>query len=191
MKNELLGKKRFIASLFVVVFLVGCAALKNDGSGGVRDVKKPRWVVKGSGAYVSKDGNVLQGIGMANEYKNRSLLQAYAENRAMDELRKVVQDYSDLLLKAFEASDEAKAISASLNMYRMNLAIKTVNNGTFEKAKVMEWWQHPETGEMYSLVRVGIQEFVELVEKSGRLNKEFKEYVQYNAGDIHKMLRER
>lgn len=189
--KENLRKNKFVALLLVALLFAGCAAVKNNGSEDVQDVEEPLWAVKGSGVYETINGKVFQGVGLADEYRNLSLLQAFSENRAMEELSKVLEDYMAALMEGFMASETAMGRGASTDMYRINRAMNAVKSKTFGKAMVVERWRHPVGGKAYSLVRVSLDEFRELVKKSDKLDKKFKAYVKNNAGDIHEKLRKR
>ena len=184
-------KNKFVAALLVALLFAGCASLKNDGSKGVQDVEEPLWVVKGSGANETLNIKVFQGVGLADEYRNLSLLQAFSEKRAMEELSKVLEDYTASLMEGFMASETAMGRGASTDRYRINRAMNAVKSKTFDKAMVVERWRHPVSGKAYSLVRVSLNEFRKLVKKAKKLDKKFKAYVKNNAGDIHEKLRKR
>ena len=174
--------------LSVTLLLAACTTLKNGGSGVKKEVKEPVWVVSGSGIYESRDGKMFQGVGMANEYRSHSLLQAFSENRAKDDLKKVLEDFTAALTQGFMDSEKASGNDASSDIYILELDLDVVRSATLDEAEVVEQWLHPGGGKVYLLVSVSLEKFMEIVKGSKKLKKKFKTYVNDNAENLHEDL---
>jgi hypothetical protein len=174
--------------LSVALLVVACTTPKNGASGVKKKVKEPAWVVSGSGIYESRDGKMFQGVGMANEYRSHSLLQAYSENRAKDDLKKVLEDFTAALKQGFVDSEKASGSDDSSDIYILELDLNVVRSATLDEAEVVELWLHPDGGKVYALVSVSLEKLMEIVKESKKLKKKFKTFVDDNAENIHEDL---
>lgn len=189
--------KRFI-SLAVTVFMLsmgfyGCGSKEvkpapsptpsaMPGSGA------PAWVTKGSGAFGADKGKVFYGVGSASGIRNLSLLRSTADNRARNELAKVFEVYTASLMKDYMASTSAGDPKASSEEQHIEQAIKTVTSATLNGVEMVDHWQDPNTQEFFSLAKLDMAAFKDMLDKSKELNDKTKEYVRKNADRLHDQL---
>jgi hypothetical protein len=142
------------------------------------------WAVSGGGVYASRDGKMFHGVGMADEYKNLSLLQVFSENRAKDDLKKVLGDFGKSLVEGYLESEKSKGSDAPSDIYIIERDLLTVRSVVFDKAEFSEHWLHPKGGKGYSLVTIKFKDFIDVVKKSRFTNKKFKDFAYKHAEDV-------
>jgi hypothetical protein len=179
-----------ILALAMGVFLAtGCASTKPvTVSTPIQDLKAPVWVVKGSGAYGAEKGKVFYGVGAASGIQNPSLLRSAADNRARNEVAKVFQVYTASLMKDYMGSTTAGKPGVSSEEQLVEQAIKTVSGMTLSGVEIADHWQHPASGELYSLARLDLAAFKDNLEKAKELDAKTKEYIRQNSDRLHEQL---
>jgi hypothetical protein len=178
--------KRTVSIILVVVmglfFLYGCGGGKEVKSEGVQP---PEWVIKGSGAFGGERGKVFYGVSSAYGIKNFSLLRSAADNRARNEVAKIFQFYTASLMKDYMASTMAGDPNETSEEQHVEQATKTVTSMTLSGVEIVDHWQHPETGELFSLARLDLEAFKNNMDKAKELNKEVRDYIRENADRLH------
>jgi hypothetical protein len=144
----------------------------------------------GSGAFDGDRGKVFYGVASASDIRNPSLLRTTADNRARSEVAKVFEFYTSSLMKDYRASTTAGEPGVSAEEQHVEEAVKTVTSVTLSGVEIVEHWQHPATGEFFSLARLDLEAFENLAAKSRELNDRMKEYIRENADRLHEELRE-
>jgi hypothetical protein len=174
----------------VPLVLAGCGGKEITKTTPIQDLAAPEWVVKGSGAYRHGEDNIFYGVGSAYGIRNFSLLRTAADNRARNELAKVFEVYTSSLMKDYAASTMAGDPNQVAEEQHVEEAVKTVTSATLSGVEIVERWQHPATGELYSLAKLDLEEFENSLEKVRELNKRAKEYIRENAERLHEELRQ-
>jgi len=146
----------------------------------------PDWVLKGSSAYAKDKGRSFYGVASATNIGNSSLLRTAADNRARNDLAKSIQFYSASLMKDYMASTGGGQETAEEQ--HLEQAVKTVTIQTLSGVEIIDHWQNPETGELFSLAKLDLSAIKEAAEKSKELNSQVKEYVRKNADALHDQL---
>lgn len=170
--------------LFGAFFISACATRVPP----IQEVKAPEWVLKGTGAFESQDTKVFYGLGSAHGIKDPSLLRTTAENRARNEIAKIFQVYTSSLMKDYRASTSARDADAVSEEHHTEEAIKTVTSMTLSGVKIIDYWQNPKTGELFTLARLDLEEFKNSLEKAKELNAKVKEQIIRNADRLHEEL---
>lgn len=181
---------RVVISLALGLALVsGCASTKPMTSATpIQEYKSPDWVQKGSGAFGADKGKVFYGVGSASGIQNPSLLRSTADNRARNELAKIFQIYTASLMKDYAASTTAGVPGVSSEEQLVEQAIKTVSGMTLSGVEIVDHWQHPATGEYFSLARLDLAAFKDNLEKARELDAKTKEYIRQNSDRLHEQL---
>ncbi len=183
-------KRKMIFALVMGMFLtVGCSSTKPvTVSTPIQDLKAPEWVVKGSGAFPTDKGKVFYGVGSASGIQNSSLLRSAAENRARNEVAQVFQTYTASLMKDYAASTTAGKSGDSSEEQLVEQAIKTVSGMTLSGVEIIDHWQHPASGMLYSLARLDLAAFKGNLDKAKELDAKTKEYIRQNSDRLHEQL---
>jgi len=180
---------RRVVAVFLIVFaglflLYGCGGGKETRTG----VQPPEWVLKGSGAFGGERGRVFYGVASASGIRNFSLLRAAADNRARNEIAKIFQFYTASLMKDYMASTTAGNPNETSEEQHVEQAIKTVTSMTLSGVEIVDHWQNPETGELFSLARLDLQAFKDNLNKARELNARVRDYIRQNADRLHDEL---
>lgn len=182
--------KRFVNSWLLVLaglfVITGCASGPQAKFTPIQKLNAPEWVIKGSGAFGGERGRVIYGVASASNIQNMSLLRSAADNRARNEVAKVLEVYTKSLMKDYMASTSVE--QAREEMQDVEQAVKTVASATLSGVEIVEHWQNPDTAELYSLARLDLNAMKDNLEKAKELNARAKEYVRKNADRLHDEL---
>ena len=145
----------------------------------------PAWVIKGSGAFKDTGESVFYGVGAVTGVHNKPLAVTSAENRARAEVAKVFETYSASLMKDYAASTTGgAAITAETptsEEQHIEQTIKTFSAVTLSGVMMVDRWEDPKDGTIYSLARLNLKDFEAQVKKMQELNAGVKAYVKENA----------
>ncbi|MGD0283937.1 MAG: hypothetical protein ABSB95_16520 [Dissulfurispiraceae bacterium] len=181
-----------MALLAVSGLLTGCGSTKGaekvTETTPIQDLKAPKWVIKGSGAFSGQHGKVFYGVGSAAEMKNPSMLRIASEDRAIAALAKEIKVYTASLQKDYMESMTAGSANATSDSQLVESAIKTVTAMTLRGAQIVDHWQNPATGELLSLARVDIELFKNSFDQTNEIDQNVKEYIRKNAERLHEQL---
>ena len=145
----------------------------------------PEWVLKGSGAFGAEGQKVFYGVGSASNIRNMSLLRTTSENRARNEISKTFETYSASLMKDYMASTSAGDPNKSSEEQHVEQAIKTFSANTLNGVQIVDHYQDPSTGELFSLARLDLASFTDNLGKMKELSAKVRDYVRQNAERVH------
>jgi len=181
-----------LSLLVVLVALVsmGCASAgggASTGTGKFVDLRKlgaPNWTVDEGSSLPQDKGKAFYGVGVAENISNMGLLRTSADNRARNQITKLLENYSASIGK-----DAMESISVGKNdgkgdEQNVRNAIKNTAFGTISGIEIIDHWQHPDTGAMYSLARLDLNAVKNALDKSKELNNQVKEQVRKNADKL-------
>lgn len=181
-----------LALLGVAGLLTGCASTKGNEkmteTTPIQDLKAPDWVVKGSGAFSGQQVKVFYGVGSAARMKNPSLLRMASEDRARAALAKDIQVYTASLQRDYMESMTAGSANATSDSQLVESAIKTVTAMTLRGSQIVDHWQNPATGELFSLARVDMELFRNNLDQTKEIDPNVKESIRKSADRLNKQL---
>jgi hypothetical protein len=184
--------KLIMAFLAISGLLTGCGSTKGaervTETTPIQDLKAPGWVIKGSGAFGGHHGKVFYGVGSAAEMKNPSMLRMASEDRARAALAKEIQVYTASLQKDYMESMTAGSANSTSDSQLVESAIKTVTAMTLRGVQIVDHWQNPATGELFSLARVDIELLKNNLDQTKDIDQNTKEYIMKNADRLHEQL---
>lgn len=176
--------KRFAVMMaFAALPLAACGGPKtNEGvtSPNTPAVEYPEWVMKGSGAF-GGEKKVFYAVGAKSGIRNPALLRSAADNRSRAEMQKIFETYSASLMKDYAASTTAGDFSASSEEQHVEEAVKTFAAGTLNGVQVVDHWIHPVDGTMYSLARLDLDGFMDMIDTAKELGEKVKDRVKRAA----------
>ena len=151
----------------------------------------PDWVIKSNGAFKEGKERIFYGIGSASSIENYSRLRTTSENRARNEVAKVFVVYMSSLMRDYAASTSAGDFSSSAEEQHVEEAIKAAVTVTLSGVEIIDHWENPEEGILFSLARLNLDEFgknLETMEKIRGLNSKVRDFVRENAQRVHEDL---
>lgn len=179
---------RFLVSVSMLFSLLYACGGKVTKTTTIQDLGAPKWVVKGSGAFSEAKDKVFFGVGSAANMRNFSLLRTTSDNRARNEIAKVFQFYTASLMKDYMASTTAGDPNVTSEEQHVEQAIKTVTSATLSGVEIVDHWQNPATGELYSLARLDLATFKDNLDRQRELNAKVRDYIRQNADKLHDEL---
>ena len=176
-----------VATAAVAMMAFGLAACGGGDKPAAGPAKPlaPEWVLRGSGAYGAEGQKVFYGVGSASNIRNISLLRTTSENRARNEISKTFETYSASLMKDYMASTSAGDPKASSEEQHVEQAIKTFSANTLNGVQIVDHYQDPSTGELFSLARLDLASFTDNISKMKELSAKVRDYVRANADRVH------
>ena len=171
-----------------LAFLSACASGPESTRVTLGEYDPPEWVMKGSGAFEDSNGKAFYGIASASGIKNYSLQRTAADDRARNDLAKVLEFYTKSLTKDYMAHTTAGDFSASSEEQNVEVAIKTVTSATLTGVLIIDHWEHPGRNELFSLARLDLESFKANIEKHKELSREVREAIKERADKLHEEL---
>jgi hypothetical protein len=156
-------------------------ASAGGGGGGGSEFGKtenglPGWLNRGSTA-VTKDGKrAFYGVGMASGIKNAPLLRSTCDNRARNEISKLLEVFSASLMKDYMASTTGSDPKAASEEQHVEQAIKTANAGMLSGVEIVDRYIDKDGG-MYSLAKLDLETMAAAIAKAKELGA-FKSYTE-------------
>ncbi len=172
-----------LSTIVVTAIISGCATTKP-----IQEVEAPKWVIKGSGAFDSKNTRVFHGVGFASGVNNPSLLRTTSENRARNEIAKIFKVYVSSLMKDYVASTQDLKANSSSEEQHIEQVVKTITSETLTGVEIIDYWQDPNTGELFALAKLDLDAFENLINQTNQLNGKSKEYIRNHASLLHEEL---
>jgi len=187
MRNHLC---RVAVSLVLSIMAAGCASGGKEVTDKtpLQDLDAPEWVMKGSGASGGKHSPAFYGVASAYGMRNFSLLRSTADNRARDELAKVFQSYTASLMRDYMASTSPEDSNAIQERHPEEQVIETVTPLALSGVEIVDHWQHPKTGEFFSLARLSLDAFKGSLDQATDLDAGVRDYFRQNAERLHAQL---
>ncbi|MGO9016090.1 MAG: LPP20 family lipoprotein [Dissulfurispiraceae bacterium] len=183
-----------LALLGVAGLLTGCASTKVvekvTETTPIQDLKAPEWVSKGSGAFSGQQVKVFYGVGSAAGMKNPSMLRMASEDRARVALAKEIQVYTASLQKDYMDSMTTGSGNATSDKQLVESAIKTVTAMTLRGAQIVDHWQNPATGELFSLARVDLELFKNNLDQTKEIDPNVKENIRKSTDRMNEQLKQ-
>jgi hypothetical protein len=129
----------------VLAIIIGCAT--------VPKVKKPDWVIKGSGAFPGEPATKIYGVGVAGTDPNKAVQIEQARARARAELaasitttvQRLVKDFMETHKDWFNLEDTAGSDEF------FSYISKQVTDQTLVGSRQVDSWEDPKTGDLYML----------------------------------------
>lgn len=174
-------------SLFVLAAsLFGCAGSRPAKEEMVAGA--PDWVNRGSGAFSEKDNKFFYGVGSIVGVSNPALEQTSADNRARAEIARVMNLYVSSLYKDYQSASTASEPGKGNEEQLVEQALKTTVDETLRGAKIIDHWRNPKSGALYSLSRLNLEEYKELLKNVRELKPETRNFIRQNADKAFKDL---
>lgn len=168
-------------TVYKLLVLTAAAVLAACGTTGAIAPSAPAWVNKGSGAFAGESGKAFYGVGGVSGVKNKPLALTAADNRARAELARIFEYYSASLMRDYARATTAGDMTRSAEEQDVQNAVKTFSAATLSGVMIVDRWQDPVDGTVYSLARLDIESFKANLDQARELNAAVREYVRANA----------
>ena len=157
--------KHKVIGLFLVVSIAACSSNSNSKNLLPNTIEEPTaktkilapgWTALTSGVYTNSSGKaVFYGLGSANKEELISDRKNLSEDRARDELTKVLTSYIERLAKEISGSN----LNNSITDLNRDLLESSLDEGTatiMMEAEITNYWSNPDNGKVYSMAKLDL-----------------------------------
>ena len=180
--------------MWIVLTLIALAALVGCGSSGPKEpgsiIEKeldgaPDWVLKGKGA----DGKEIYGVGAVGGTRNVALARSTAQGRGRTEIARSLELSVQSMLKDYQSTTtggEYFAKSANDEQHIEDVS-KQITDITLSGTRQEDHWIS-DTGTLYVLMALDVEDFKDAVNSMSQLNEEVREAVNERADEAFEEL---
>jgi len=157
--------KHKVIGLFLVVSIAACSSNSNSKnllSNTIEEptaeinVLAPEWTALTSGVYKNSSGKaVFYGLGSASKEEMISDRKNLSEDRARDELTKVLTSYIERLTKEISESNLNNSIT-DLNRHLLESSLDEGTATIMMEAEITNYWSNPDNGKVYSMAKLDL-----------------------------------
>ena len=157
--------KHKVIGLFLAVSIAACSSNSNSKNLLPNTIEEPTaktkilapgWTALISGVYTNSSGKaVFYGLGSANKEELISDRKNLSEDRARDELTKVLTSYIERLAKEISGSN----LNNSITDLNRDLLESSLDEGTatiMMEAEIINYWSNPDNGKVYSMAKLDL-----------------------------------
>ena len=172
---------KFLLLAGTSLFLFACASNTTldqtaDASG------VPLWVNEGSNILTSKEGRRFHGVGSAPALGDFSLQTSTADNRARQEIARILASYIEIVSRDFIASGDAA--EEGFNEQAVARQMDNVSSIDLTGIDVVGHWQDENSKVIYSIATVDMQKMHEVLNKATDLNSGLREFISRQGNSI-------
>ena len=178
--RRLLGTALFVV---VVVALVGCGSSGPKEPGTIIEKEldgAPDWVMEGKGA----DGKQIYGVGAVAGTRNIALARSTAQGRGRTEIARSLELSIQSMLKDYQSTTTGGEFFARNANDEQNIedVTRQITDITLSGTRQEDHWVS-DTGTLYVLMTLDVDDFRDAVESMGQLNEEVRAAVRERADE--------
>jgi len=201
--------KKTILLAIGTTLMFGCSTLNTDIisqpdttepkpilSAEVNEVTVPVWVSTGSGVFQpDSQGNseAFFGVGKAKPIEPAEQIQFVADDDARNNLAQVLGDFNEGLIKYHQSAKSSSELGW-ISEEKLQMVINDTAATLLLQTEVTDSWDHPTTGEGFSLARLDFRGVQEALTTSNDLSQDEQESVRFISKWVFenmKLLKER
>ena len=151
-------------------------------------VQVPEWTLLSSGAYKDESGKaVFYGMGSASKDENIQDSKTLSEDRARDELAKVLTSYMGHLLEDVKNSKPNISVT-NINKNQLNNSLEEGTATIMMEAKITNHWVNPDNGKVYSMAKLDLSRLTDKLDSFGRVSDEDKSFLRKTIVQAHSSM---
>lgn len=174
--------KRLLTIIALLIVIASCASTERHYDQKVDDTGKPQWVVQGTHTSKTVRGRSFLGVGAAQTSGEFSRQASAANQRAKDELERMVERFIEVVSRDYLASG-----SAQPSGYLENEATKRIIEMTSivtPNAQIMEHWVDQDSDKIFAIAEIDYSQVVSLLSSSSKVNPGFKGYLKSSGEQV-------
>ncbi len=171
---------RLLLTVCIVSLLAACGSRTIESDLGIKGA--PDWVNQGSQALNDKGGRLFHGIGSAPEMNDDALQKAAADNRARAELASILSSYMDVVIQDYTAT--AGDGEQTFNEQALSRQVDSVTRINLGGARIIANWRNPDTGVIYSLAELDMQQVREVVNTAGEMDPGLRRHIRDHGDNL-------
>lgn len=165
----------FIAAALLLAVAGGCSGKHKLVSGA------PDWVNHGAGAFAREDARVFYGVGSVTGISSPSLAVETADQRARADIARQFDTYVNSLLRDYQSAASVPAGGQGYEEQQVEKSLKTLSQVSVRGARVLKHWKDPESGTVYSLVRLDLEGVRGTAEGMQEIDPSLRSHIRTNA----------
>lgn len=178
-KTSVMVCKLFL--LTVSLFLFACASnMAVDETVDASGV--PLWVNEGSNILTSKEGRHFHGVGSAPAIGDFSLQTSTADNRARQEIARILASYIEIVSRDFIATGDA--VELGFTEQTVARQMDNVSSIDLTGIEIAGHWQDENSKVIYSIATVDMQKMREVISRATELNSGLRNFISREGENI-------
>ena len=192
LKSELRCRLRvfaYLLSITVLLGLNGCVSGPTVAGSETSADGTPDWVRTGSAALRTSNDRLFHGVGTAGESSSFSLQTTTADNRARNELSRILASYLEISSRDYIASGKAGA--GQFTPQTVSQFIENITDMNMRGVRIADHWRDKKSNLVYSVAEINMQHVKETLNKVGGMHEGFKNYLLLHADSIFDQIARR
>lgn len=165
--------------LLAAIFLAACAT-KPESNLGIKGA--PDWVNHGSQALKDDGNRYIYGIGWSPAMNDLSMQTSAADGRAHEEVARILSTFMRMVLQDYSTS--AATGQDKEDKQSVSQQIESITNRNVGGSQIAAHWIDPESGTIWSLVKLDMNNVKAMVASSSSINAGFKSYFAGHADSV-------
>ena len=150
-----------------------------------QEIPDPEWTTLGSGAYQDDSGKaVFYGVGSVSKEEDIQDSKTLSEDRARNELAKVLTSYMEHLVGDIKKSKPNNAVK-NINKSELNNSLEEGSATILMEANIAKQWLNPESGKVYSMAKLDLSRLTEKLDNFGKVSAEDKSFLRRTIIKAH------
>jgi len=175
--------KHKVVGLFLAVSIAACSSTSKNFPNTIKESSAeiktlvPEWTALTSGVYKNSLGKaVFYGLGSANKEEMILDRKNLSENRARDELTKVLISYFERLAKEVSEANLNNSIT-DLNRDRLGSALDKGTATIMMEAEITNYWPDPDNGKVYSMAQLDLSRLTDKLDSFESISVEERSFL--------------
>ena len=167
--------------IILVTFLFACGSSAKHYDQSKDATGKPGWVSYGTQTSKTEVGRIFLGVGVATTEGEFTREATTANNRAKDEIKRMVSRFIEVVSRDYIATGAAEPYGYLAN--EANRYIKEMTDMEVANAKIMEHWVDNVNNKVFAIAEIDYPKVYSVLSKSEQVNSGFKKYLK-NQGKL-------
>jgi len=173
---------RWCVGISMAWALLACAS-SNSNLNDMADANGvPAWVSEGSTIRTSKDGRRFQGVGSAPVLGDFSLQTSTADNRARNEINRILASYVEIVSRDFIASGDAD--ESGFNAQHVAQQMDQLANVDLAGIQIIGHWTDKQNRVIYAIAEVNMQQVREAIKSAESLHPGLRKFIKVEGDNI-------
>ena len=148
-------------------------------------IRDSEWTALTSGVYKDSSGKaVFYGLGLANKEEMILDRKNLSEDRARDELTKVLTSYLERLAKEVSESNLNNSIT-DVNRDRLGSSLDEGTATIMMEAEITNYWSNPDNGKVYSMAKLDLSRLTDKLDSFESISVEERSFLMESIFRTH------
>ena len=183
--------KHKVIGLFLAVSIAACSSTSKNFSNTIGEpsaetkILAPEWTTLTSGVYKDSSGKaVFYGLGLANKEEMILDRKNLSEDRARDELTKILTSYLERLAKEVSESNLNNSIT-DVNRDRLGSSLDEGTATIMMEAEITNYWSNPDNEKVYSMAKLDLSRLTDKLDSFESISVEERSFLRESIFRTH------